>query len=347
MNAGTSAVPVDLSAVQRWMDGHGIGSGPITDATPIGGGTQNILIHFRRHGDAFVLRRGPEHLRPTSNGALRREMQTLGALAGSDVPHPLLIAGCEDEAVLGGSVFYLMAPVDGFNPTVEMPDLHAASAHVRYGMGLAAVDALARLGEVDYAAVGLGGLGRPEGFLERQVPRWLKELESYGQHAGYPGPELPGIEQIAGWLESNRPGEFRAGLMHGDYHLANLMYRRDGSEVAAIVDWEMCTVGDPLLDLGWLLATWPGTDGVEITSVAGAEALPDSATLIEHYRQSTSRDLSAVPWYAVMSCFKLGVLLEGTYARSCAGMAIREVGDRLHGLAIGLFTRANAWMSAS
>jgi aminoglycoside phosphotransferase (APT) family kinase protein len=334
---------VDLGALASWMDGVGLPEGPITGATLLTGGTQNILLRFERGGRSYVLRRGPEHLRPKSNETMRREMRVLGALAGSDVPHPALIAGCADESVLDGAAFYLMEPIHGFNPTVELPALHAGDADIRHEMGLRAVDALAALGAVDHAAAGLGDLGKPEGFLERQVPRWLSELESYSRHEGYPGPDIPGLDAVATWLEANRPSTFTPGLSHGDFHLANLLFRFDGPEVAAIVDWEMCTVGDPLLDLGWLLATWPADDAgaAAVTGalgLAGGLALPDD--LVAQYAERSTRDLSAITWYEVLAAFKLGIVLEGTHARAFAGKALTAVGDLLHATTLGLFERA-------
>ncbi len=333
---------IDLDVLAQWMDGEGLESGPIENAHQLAGGTQNVLLQFNRGGRSFVLRRGPWHLRPKSNDQLRREMQVLAALASTDVPHPGLIAACPDDDVLGGgAVFYLMEPVDGFNPTVSLPDLHANDPAVRYSMGLSAVDAVATLGAVDHKAVGLGDMGKPDGFLERQVSRWLSELDSYAKHDGYPGPDIPGLEAVAKWLEANLPSTFRAGLSHGDYHLANLMYRYDSPDVAAIVDWEMVTVGDPLLDLGWLLATWPEPGSVAIgANLASAGGLPTSDELVARYAERSSRDLSAVHWYEVMACFKLGIVLEGTHARAFAGKAPAAVGDLLHASTLGLFARA-------
>lgn len=333
---------VDLEVLARWMDEQGLTGGPITDAEPLTGGTQNIMLRFTRGGRAFVLRRGPRHLRPKTNDALRREIVVLRALAATDVRCPGFIAGSEDPDVLGGAVFYLMEPVDGFNATVELPELHAGDAGVRHAMGLSAVRELAKLAAVDHVAVGLGDLGKPEGFLERQVPRWLSELESYGRHEGYGGPELPGLEAVAVWLQSNLPATFAPGIVHGDYHLANLMFRPDGPEVAAIVDWEMCTIGDPLLDLGWLLATWPDEHGsASVTGAIGmAGGLASRDELIARYAEGSTRDLSAIDWYTVMACFKLAIILEGTYARACAGKANTDVGAMLHAIAVGLFERA-------
>ena len=337
---------VDLDAVGRWMDGEGLPGGAIEDVQPVGGGTQNIMLRFRRGGGDYVLRRGPRHLRPRSNDALRREIRMLGALRETEVACPRIVAACVDEDVLGGAVFYLMEPVEGFNATVSLPDLHTGDAQIRHAMGPAAVDALTTLHAVDHEKVGLGDFGKPQGFLERQVPRWLDELESYKRHDGYPGADLPGVVEVAAWLERGIPGSFEVGIVHGDYHLANLMFAPDSPEIAAIVDWEMCTVGDPLLDLGWLLATWPDPANPDHAVAAGAlgaaGGLAAPAELVARYAEGSTRDLSAIDWYTVLACFKLGVILEGTHARACAGKADKEVGDFLHRAAVGLLERAGA-----
>jgi aminoglycoside phosphotransferase (APT) family kinase protein len=245
---------------------------------------------------------------------------------------------------MNGAVFYLMEPVDGFNAAVGLPALHAGDAAIRRAMGFAAADAIARLGRVDHVAVGLADFGRPEGFLERQVGRWMKELDSYGRHEGYPGPAIPGLERVADWLERHRPAAWTPGIMHGDYHLANVMFAPDGPRLAAIVDWEMCTIGDPLLDVGWLLATWPDADGLPSPAAALAQggALPPAAEIVAHYAARSPRDLSAIDWYVVLACFKLGIVLEGTHARACAGKAPRATGDMLHAMTLALFARAQS-----
>lgn len=334
------------------MDEQALPAGPIERVEKLTGGTQNILVRFSRGDREYVLRRGPRHLRPGTNAALLREMQVLAALASTDVPHPRLIAPCRDETVLGGAVFYLMESVAGFNAMERLPALHASDAALRREMGFAAVDALARLGAVDHVAVGLGSLGRPEGFLERQVPRWQKEFESYAMHQGYSGPRIPGLSETADWLRAHCPASFTPGILHGDYHLANLMFALDGPQVAAVVDWEMCTIGDPLLDLGWLLATWPGDDGMNAAAgvLASAGGLPSPDEIVERYAQKAAlfgarastpaRDLAAIAWYKVMACFKLGIVLEGTYARALAGKAPMPVGETLHAMTLTLFLRA-------
>jgi aminoglycoside phosphotransferase (APT) family kinase protein len=339
-------LPLDLSGVAAWMSREGLGDGPIGDVSVIVGGTQNVMLRFSRAGRDYVLRRGPQHLRPVSNSVILRETRVLRALAGTDVPHPALIAVCEDISILGDAVFYLMEPVEGFNAGSEMPELHASTVAVRHEMGLSMAAAVARLGAVDHVAVGLADFGKPTGFLERQVPRWLSELESYAKFENYPGPDIGDVGGVTAWLRQHQPADFSPGIMHGDYHAANVMFSRSGPELVAIVDWEMCTIGDPLLDLGWMLATWyrPGDEPVLPNEfmVAGGLATPDE--LLQRYAQNTTRDLSDIDWYTVLSCFKLGIILEGTHARAAAGLAPREIGDVLHTATVRLFERAMATM---
>lgn len=340
---------VDVARLGDWMDQHGFHPGRIERVTPIGGGTQNVMVRFERAGRSFILRRGPRHLREKSNDALRREIALLDALASTEVPHPRLIAACTDESVLGGAVFYLMEPVDGFNAAVELPEPHSDRAEMRRAMGLRMVDALAQVGAVDHHAVGLGGFGKAEGFLERQVARWMGELDSYRRLAGYPGPEIPDVERVASWLDRNRPSVWTPGILHGDYHVANVMFAHGGPDIVAIVDWEMSTIGDPLLDLGWLLSVWPedGTREDKIGSaLARAGGLPTQAEMIARYAERSARDLSAITWYTVLACFKLGIVLEGTHARAFAGKAPKAVGDRLHATTLSLFDRARRLISA-
>jgi len=338
---GLDADVVDLHVLADWMDAQGLPRGPFERVELLGGGTQNVLLRFARGGAEYVLRRGPRHLRPKTNEVMRREARVLAALEGTGVPHPAFVAACPDETVMGGAVFYLMRPVAGFNPATGLPPLHGGDPAMRHAMGLEAAAALARLGRVDYQAVGLADFGRPEGFLDRQVGRWMGELESYGRYPGYPGPEIPGLERVAAWLDANRPRGFTPGILHGDYHLANVMYADDGPRLAAIVDWEMCTIGDPLLDLGWLVATWPDPEHPgPAANLAHLTGFPTTAELVARYGADSSRDLAAMDWYVVLACFKLGIVLEGTHARACAGKAPQATGDLLHAITLGLFARA-------
>ncbi len=323
------------------MDEQGLGSGPLSDVTELTGGTQNILVRFERDGRSYVLRHPPPHKRRNSDETMRREARVLAALAGTDVPHPGLIAAETDTAVLGAA-FYLMEPVEGFNPAGGLPEPHRSDAAMRHAMGLSMADAAASLSRVDHVAVGLGDFGRPDGWLERQVGRWRSQLEGYDELDGYPGPDIPGVDRVAQWLDTNRPDHWTPGLIHGDLHFANVLVRNDGPALAAVVDWELCTIGDPLLDLGHLLSTWPGPgDGQGPSAVGGGITdLPDESELVAHYGEASGRSVDHVDWFHVLAAYRLGIILEGTHARAFAGKAPKETGDLLHATTVALFERA-------
>src|SRR5215470_9456576 len=195
---------VDLDRLTAWMDNRGLERGPIEDAARPPGGTQNILIKFRRGERWFMLRRPPLAAHFNGSETMRREARVLGALADTEVPHPRLIAAEPAEDVLGAA-FYLMEPIDGFNPTVGLPPLHAGDPAVRRQMGFALVDGIAALGRVDHVAAGLSDLGRADGFLERQVGRWQKQLASYQEYEGWAGPgEIEGVDRVGAWLDDHR-----------------------------------------------------------------------------------------------------------------------------------------------
>jgi len=331
---------VDVEALADWMDDRGLGAGAITGERLLPGGTQNLILMFDRGSDRYVLRRPSVHPRPVANETMRREMRVLEALASTDVPHPRLLAASPDEDVLGAS-FYLMEPIEGFNVTVGMPALHASDPAIRRAMGFALIDGIIRLGRLDYKALGLADFGRTQGYLERQVWRWRKQLDGYVEHAGWPGPHvLPGVERIGAWLEANRPASFTPGILHGDYHLANVLYSNSAPDLAAIVDWELASIGDPLIDLGWVLTTWPRPDDPTSMKIEPWDGFPSADDLLTYYRAGSARDLSAIDWYVVLACYKLAILLEGTHARSFAGMADRKTGERFHARSVALFERA-------
>lgn len=332
----------ELAVLAHWMRMAGLGDGTISEPRLLPGGTQNLILMFRHGRRRYVLRRPSLSPRPNADETIRREIRVLAALAETDVPHPRLIAACPEPDVLGAA-FYLMEPIDGFNATVGLPSPHAGDPAMRREMGFALVDGIARLGRVDHAAVGLGDFGRPEGFLDRQAGRWRKQLESYVEHDGWPGPQvLPGVERLGEWLGKYRPDTFRPGILHGDYHLANVLFRPDGPSLAAIVDWELATIGDPLIDLGWVLTTWPRADDPTSMRIEPWEGFPEAGELLAYCRDQGDRDLSAIDWYVVLACYKLGILLEGTSARAAAGKADRETGERFHRRSVALFERALA-----
>jgi aminoglycoside phosphotransferase (APT) family kinase protein len=268
------------------------------------------------------------------------------------VPHPEFIAGCDDLDVLG-VVFYLMAHVEGFNPGNEVAQAYVDKPQFRHDVGLSYAVSLAKLGQARWEGRPLASLKRPGSFLARQVPQFRGFMEVYRQQDGYRDDPLPGVDNLANWLEDSRPPDSRPGIMHGDAHLNNLLLRRDRPEVAAFVDWEMCTVGDPLLDLGWMLVCWPvdpdplgwghsprkrwahprAGDGAALAALGG---LASRSELLDAYWSAGGRRTERLDWYLALACFKLGVVIEGTWVRYLAGQATREAGERLHASAIRL-----------
>jgi aminoglycoside phosphotransferase (APT) family kinase protein len=333
---GETLTESEMAALRSWIRGQGVGS-EVTDLTPLTGGTQNIVIGMRIDGRRVVLRRPPAHPRANSNKTMLREIATLRTLAGSDVPHPEFICACEDLDVLG-VVFYLMAHVDGFNPGTEIAQAYVDHPEFRHDVGIAYAAGLARLGQVPWEGSALAALRRPGSFLARQVPQFRGFVEAYRQQEGYAHDSLPGVDALADWLEENRPPDASPGIMHGDAHLNNVMLRRDRPEVAAFVDWEMCTVGDPLVDLGWMIVCWPlganplGSGG----PLAALGGLATRRELLDSYLAAGGRASDHLDWYLGFACFKLGAVIEGTWARYLAGQATREAGEYLHGAAVSL-----------
>jgi len=344
MDTQTDKTGIQIDRLAEWMDSRGLGSGPIEDVTLLAGGTQNLITRFQRLDRQYVLRRPSLNPRPEANKTMMREAQVLAALAGSGVPHPTLVATCSDESVLG-ACFYLMEPISGFNAVNGMPEPHRSDPAMRRRMGFSLVDGAAALARLDYLAVGLEGFGRPENFLERQVLRWQEQLSSYARQEGWPGPRsLDGVGPLSEYLSTHIPSGYQPGILHGDYQLANVMYRYDSPQLAAIVDWELSTIGDPLLDLAWIIATWRGyAPELPILQVEPWDGFPLVDELIAHYADQSDRDLSGFNWYVVLACFKLGIILEGTHARACAGKAPRETGDQLHAAAVALMQRGLVW----
>ncbi len=323
-------------AVRQWVRREGLGS-EVGGVVPLTGGSQNVVVRLTVDGRPLVLRRPPPHPRPNSDRTMQREIAVLRTLAGSDVPHPRIVAACADLDVLG-VVFYLMEDVDGFNPGNEIAPAYLADPALRHQVGLNYAAAVARLGQAAWRGSELEAWKRPGSFLERQVPQWRTSVAAYRSQDGYAHDSLPGVDDLCDWLEANRPAGYEPGIVHGDIHLNNTMLRREVPEVAAFVDWEMCTIGDPLLDLGWMLVCWP-TDPDPLRSaghLAELGGLASRAELLEAYLAAGGRRTEHLDWYLALACLKLGVVIEGTWARYLAGRATRESGQRLHDSAVFL-----------
>lgn len=342
--ASQSDFPIDLASIERWLvDNDVLTRAGLDSVRQLAGGTQNIVLRFSNGGRDFVLRHPPAKPRPNSNKLLEREIRLLGALTGTSVPHPAILAACTDTAVADG-VFYVMEAVDGFNPTVAMHERAVASSAIRHRMGLEMIDGLAALAAVDPLTRGLADFGKLDGFLERQVSRWASELESYARFNGWQGPAALGdVAAVGQWLTDNLPPDMQPGIIHGDYHIGNCIFSEEG-RLNAIVDWEMATLGDPLIDLGRLLVSWPdgGAAKPQTMRVMPLDGFPSRAEMIARYAERSGRPLDHLRWFEVLACYKLGLILEGSHARAQAGLADMTTGQRLHHAAVALLDEARA-----
>ncbi len=332
---------IDWPKLNAWIAARDLpGSGPVTGVRKLTGGLQNDVFLIERRHEAIVLRRPSRHLRPGSDETMLREARVLKALAASSVPHPQLYAVCDDPCVIG-ACFYLMAPLEGFAPSQQLPGRYADDPAWRRAMGEELVRAAAALGGVDTQAVGLGDLGKPQGWHERQVDRWRSQLDGYRSMPEYDA-ALPHVDEVGRWLTDNLPRERRIGIVHGDFQFANVMFSRQAPRVAGVVDWELTSLGDPLLDLGWILTSWweEGDPEGKKPLVQPWRDFLSRADLVALYGRISGRDTSAVPWFFTLGCYKLACLLEGTYARSRQGQIPAHVGQSVHAYALWLMSKA-------
>ena len=310
-------------ALVAWMDSQGLGDkGAPLEHRYISGGSQNEIYLLQRGDFQAVMRIPPPHAPADRDKGIFREWRIIEALDGSDVPHTKAIAVCTDQAVLGRT-FYLMAFVDGWSPMgLETdaagnrlwPEPFNSDLSLRKDLGYQLAEGCALLSMVDWQAKGLQDLGRPDGFHERQVDRWTAFLERIK------GREIPGFEEAAAWLRAHRPIDFIPGLMHGDYQFANVMFEHGApARLAAIVDWEMGTVGDPKLDLAWVVNAWPeDTSGAEggAGGYVNMTGQPSRSEMLEHYAKVSGRQVDDIDYYNVLAKWKLAVVLEQGFQRA-------------------------------
>ena len=283
-------------------------------------GHSNETFFIRRGTDEWVLRRPPRPpYLPTAHD-VKREYTVLKALEGTGVRAPATALLCEDEAVIGAP-FYLMEKVDGFVIRDRVPPwLDTLAERRRIGEEL--VDAAVELHAVDFRAVGLEGWGKPTGYVERQLVRWRKQLDGATQFTR----PLPDYEKVAAWLEEHQPPEQPPAIVQGDYKLDNTMYANAApARLVAILDWEMATIGDPLADVGWMLSFWrEPTDAADplhgaLNDVFGTEGWATRSELIDRYESKSGRSMTDIRFYTALAIWKLGILLEGSYARHLRG----------------------------
>jgi len=301
---------IDIERLDAWMDEQGLpGKGEKSEHRFLAGGTQNEIYEIRRGDLHCVIRIPPPGAPPDRDQGILREWRIIEALDGSDVPHAPAVAACEDASVLGRT-FYLMGFVDGWSPMgrTGWPAPFDTDLAARAGLAYQLAEGIALLSKVDWQARGLQDLGRPEGFHERQVERWTRFFERIKRR------ELAGMDVASRWLRDHRPLDYIAGLMHGDYQFANVMYE-DGApaRLAAIVDWEMGTVGDPKLDLAWMVQGWPeDTHAPEASTSSYVDMLgmPSRAQILEHYARVSGRQVDDIDYYVILAKWKLAIVLE-------------------------------------
>lgn len=309
---------IDFARLTPWFREH---VAPIHELTAkvVGHGRSNLTYRIEADGQAWVLRRPPlSHVLPTAHD-MKREFRIISALEPTDVPVPHAIALCEDVAV-NDAPFYIMSFVEGIVPTDPKMVAEKFDETARRRLGEELVDTLAVFHSIDPAAIGLGDFGKPQGFIARQVRRFTQQLEQSTIR------KVPELEELGRRLANAIPEEGAHSLVHGDYRLDNCVISHDG-HIAAVLDWEMATLGDPLTDVGAQYMYWPDrgsagaspAGGVASGAVLALPGFPTRAEAIQRYAEKSGRDISNLDFYAALAFFKLAVILEGIHARYLEG----------------------------
>jgi aminoglycoside phosphotransferase (APT) family kinase protein len=294
----------------------------------VAGGRSNLTFIVTSPAGDAVLRRPPLSNRLPTAHDMVREHRVMAALGDTDVPVPATLALCTDESVIGAP-FYVMARVPGHIVRDVMPDGYATSADERRAIGYGLIDVLAALHAVEPGAVGLGDYGKPDGYLARQIRRWTAQWEATRQVDEPGGTEL---DRLAERLGAAMPSSSSGPIVHGDYRLDNvLLDPATPGVVAAVLDWELSTLGDPLADVGLFYVYWQDPSDSDTQAAAGLlpsvtrlPGFPTRRELLDRYAARTDRDLSELPWYVGFACFKLAVVLSGVAARGRAGAMIGD-----------------------
>jgi aminoglycoside phosphotransferase (APT) family kinase protein len=309
-----------LDPLAEFLDEHGIGEGAIR-ATPIGDGHSNVTYLIEREQAAVVLRRPPRPPLPPSAHDVLREARLLRALKDTPARVPAVLAVCEDPATIGAP-FYVMERIEGEVIVASVPATLDTPAE-RRAIGEQLIDALVEIHGVDWRAAGLEGFGKPTGYLERQLRRFLGLWELNKTR------EIPAVESVGSWLSEHLPEQgpaAEATIVHGDFRLGNTMFASDPpARLVAVLDWEMATIGDPLADLGYLCMMWteagdPSSGLREhLGNVTRAEGFPTRAELIARYEERSGRSMGNIRWYTTLALWKSVVFMEGNYKRAIAG----------------------------
>jgi aminoglycoside phosphotransferase (APT) family kinase protein len=305
---------VDLEALARWAESECPELHPPFTGTFITGGRSNITVRIAdASGTDYVVRRPPLHSVLATAHDVAREHRIIDALVPTPLPVPRTVALCTDADVLGAP-FYVMEYVHGH----ALNDVKAAmelDESARGAAGLSLVDAHVALHAVDPDDVGLGTLAKKEDFIARQLRRWSGQWEQTHQR------DVPAMERVHQILAANIPEQRESRIVHGDFRLGNCIVGDDG-QVSAVLDWELCTLGDPLADVGYMLATWPRPSDAhswDLENPTTAPGFVERADLVERYAHESGRDLGDIDYYVAFSYWRLACILEGVYARSLGG----------------------------
>jgi aminoglycoside phosphotransferase (APT) family kinase protein len=315
-------ITLDVDKLEAWMDSQDLaGRGEKLEISYISGGSQNEIFDVRRGDFRAALRKPPANAAPGRNDGILREWRIIEALKGSDVPHTEAIAVCTDPGVLGAT-FYLMGFVDGWSPMNmgdHWPEPFESDVAARRELAFQLVGGVAKMAKVDWRARGLTDFGRPDGYHERQVERWTRFYDRVKSR------EVPGLEIATRWLDSHKPLDFQPGLMHGDYQFANVMFEHGApGRLAAIVDWEMGTIGDPKIDLAWVVQGWPEDTSEGASSYVDLTGMPGRTELLEYFARESGRQIDDMDYYLILARWKLGIVLEQGYARALGSGASDE-----------------------
>jgi aminoglycoside phosphotransferase (APT) family kinase protein len=316
-------VTEDSAALRDLLDQRMGDSQPI-EAAPMPGGGSCDVFSIQRGTERWVLRRAPTFASSATAHNVLREFRILDAIKDQPVLIARPIVACDAPAVFGAP-FYVMERIDGVPIRSGLPKAWAGVPEQHGSILEQLVDALVAVHAVDWNGCGLGDLAHPERYLERQIQRWRSQLDSYGGRA------LPVAEDVAGWLEARRPVDQPLALTHGDYKLDNVLVSLDlPPRLLAIVDWEMASIGDPLVDLAWAMIFHPGPEGTMRLGMAkeptfAQQQLPTRQVLIERYAAGSGRDVADIGWYDVFARWKLAVVLEGSYAKFLRGESSKPV----------------------
>ena len=318
---------IDVEAVTAWFAEHVPAARPPLRFAQIAGGRSNLTFEVTDAESArWALRRPPLHSVLASAHDVGREARIMNALAPTDVPVPTVAGHCSDESV-NGAPFFVMDFVEG-HVLRDAPMAEELSLAARRHAAEQLIDVLVKIHAVDPDAVGLGDLGRREGYVARQLRRW------HGQWEKSKTRELPLVDQVHERLSEDIPDQGPPAIAHGDYRIDNTIVSETG-ELVAVLDWELCTLGDPLADVGALIVYWSRPYGQGPT---GAPGFPPLDELVARYAERSGRDVSVLPYYEAFASWRLAIILEGVYARTRAGAygnfrAIDGLEEAVEGLA--------------